>query len=197
MNLNGSERGFWIAPNPAQLPAKREATRIANQKVKKTFATEDIFPLRYSIQKVNRKLGHGVGIWGNPRVPASYRVDEGLKKRFNEVAKAKFGSTCRAIESLMVAVVACSEAEVNLSTTVNIKEIRIERNVRARRALVVDKPNECGYAGCKSEAVATGIWKDKKEFSLCARHLAEAKKNPREWKVVPGEAFTDSAEEGE
>lgn len=94
-----------------------------------------ITPLKFSIQKVNRNSKHGVGIWGNPRVPVSYRMDSGLKKQLNRYLKAKFGSTCRGIEAIGVALLACAEAEVNLSTTIEIKEVNIERNVRSRRKL--------------------------------------------------------------
>jgi hypothetical protein len=67
------------------------------------------------------------------------RVDKLLKKRFTEVAKLKFGSTCNPIESFMAGVVGAYnrdlELGVNPSATVNIGEIYIERNLRERRKL--------------------------------------------------------------
>lgn len=123
----------------------------------------------------------------------SVRVDKGLRKRFKEVAKAKFGSTCNPIESFMAGVVGAYnrdlEAGVNPCNTVNIGEIKIERNLRERRRLEVDvEPvNEalrCGFAGCEEEAIGLGMYKGT-QYRLCFRHLAEAKNNRKVWTVLP------------
>jgi hypothetical protein len=92
---------------------------------------------------VNPVHTHGLGIWGNLRVVMGVRVDKLLKKRFTEVAKAKFGSTCCPIESFMAGVVGAYnsdlESGVNPSNTVEIGQIIIQRNIRERRKLVVEK----------------------------------------------------------
>lgn len=98
-----------------------------------------------SITGVNPARSHGVGIWGNPRVVFGVRVDSELKKCFISISKRVFGSTCNPVESFMAAIVGCVEhAEklgVNPSKTVSIQidEIKIERNLRERRKLVVEE----------------------------------------------------------
>ena len=141
--------------------------------------TEDIYPLRYSSTKVNT----GFGVWGNKRIVVGIRIDEKLYKAFKPVAKRVFGSTCRAIEAYMVSILATQKADVNICSTVKIEKIVIERNLRARRALVVEKPNECGYANCHNIAVGSGIYRGDREFQLCEKHLAEAKVSS-DWKVL-------------
>ena len=48
---------------------------------------------------------HGLGIWKNPRVPMTVRVDKKLKLAFTEASKTFSGSTCSAIEYIMAAYV--------------------------------------------------------------------------------------------
>jgi len=133
-----------------------------------------------SITKVNLVPA---GFAGRRRV-VGIRIDENLYRRFKPIAQAYFGSVCRPIEAFMASIIAISEMGVNFGNTIEVKEIRIERNIRARRALVVEKPNECGFVDCHEVAVASGVWRDKRELLLCEKHLAEAKSNPREWKVI-------------
>jgi len=98
-----------------------------------------------SITGVNPARSHGLGIWGNPRVVFGVRVDSELKKRFVSVSRRVFGSTCVAVESYMATIVGCVEqAEklgVNPSKTVSIQigEIRIERNLRERRRISIEE----------------------------------------------------------
>lgn len=147
---------------------------------------------------VNLNYSHGFGIWGNPRVVMGVRVDEKLKKAFTKVAKAKFGSTCNPIESFMAAIVGLSINqnlnEVNLSPTVNIGEIKIERNLRERRKLVVETEEtervvssvvKCGYVDCGEAAVGKAVYlNDNQEYSLCDYHFRKAKDSKRFWKVL-------------
>jgi hypothetical protein len=150
---------------------------------------------------VNPKHTHGIGIWGNPRVVFGVRVDEKLAKAFAKVAKAKFGSTCRAVEPYMVAVVSSfsnlTELGVNPSITVNIDKQIIERNLRSRRKLVrtttqIDTVKEekepasvCGYLKCGAVPVAKGVFcGNGREFLLCAFHLKEVEANRREWRNI-------------
>jgi len=142
---------------------------------------------------VNPVHTHGLGIWGNPRVVMSVRVDSKLKMRFKMASKALFGSTCNPIESWMAGIVGIHQNQkmsgVNPSTTISIGEIKIERNLRERRKLVVDPVFadvpvlHCGFANCENVAVGTGFYKDT-QFRLCSKHLAEAKINGRNWKRV-------------
>ena len=98
-----------------------------------------------SITGVNPVRSHGLGIWGNPRAVFGVRVDSELKKRFVSVSRRVFGSTCVAVESYMATIVGCVEqAEklgVNPSKTVSIQigEIKIERNLRERRRISVEE----------------------------------------------------------
>ena len=109
-------------------------------------------PNPHSITGVNPVRSHGFGIWGNPRVVFGVRVDSELKKRFVSAAKRVFGSTCSPVESFMAAIVGCVEqAEklgVNPSKTVSIEigEIKIERNLRERRRLVVEEAKPIAVA---------------------------------------------------
>ena len=141
---------------------------------------------------VNPVHTHGLGIWGNPRVVMSVRVDKKLKFAFKDASKALFGSTCNPIESWMAGIVGIHQNQkmsgVNPSTTVSIGEIKIERNLRERRKLEVDvEPvNEalrCGFLGCEEEAIGLGLYKGT-QYRLCFRHLAEAKANRKAWTVL-------------
>ena len=123
---------------PSQTETKQYLETSFSKKPKKKNQ-----PKQQSITKVNRGSGHGVGCWGNRRVVAGVRVDEGLYSAFKPVAKRIFGSTCRAVEAFMATIVACSGEAVNFGQTVEVKEIRIERNLRARRGLVSPEVSEC------------------------------------------------------
>ena len=130
-----------------------------------------------SITKVNPKHTHGIGIWGNPRVVMGVRVDSELKKRFSAVSKRVFGSTCNPIESFMATVISCAESGVNFGNTVNIERIVIERNLRERRRLELDKElsdesPRCHYCG----TVAVGLFhhvKSNIDYPLCSFHAFE------------------------
>jgi hypothetical protein len=53
-----------------------------------------------------------LGLWGNPRIVVGKRCDKGLYKAFKLVAKAKFVSICKTIESIMAGVVGGCQADV-------------------------------------------------------------------------------------
>ena len=115
-----------------------------------------------SITEVNRKCNHGLGVWGNPRVVMGVRVDSELKKRFKQVAKRVFGSVCNPIESFMATVVSCAESKVNFGNTVEVGTIVIERNLKERRKLIVEKTKppatpqvKCDFCG---KAPATQVF---------------------------------------
>lgn len=80
---------------------------------------------------------HGLGVWGNPRVVFSVRVDKKLKKRFTLVSKRVFGSTCNPVESFMASIVGSYDLNQNSGVypSITIGEIKIERNLRERRKL--------------------------------------------------------------
>lgn len=155
-----------------------------------------------SITGVNPVRTHGLGRWGNPRVVFGVRVDKKLALAFTKVAKAKFGSTCIAIEAFMASVVGCSEqletSGVNPSITIDIGEIKIERNLRERRKLTktvtIEEETEttetltkCGFKDCKRTPVGKGVYlptKEPTEIPLCAVHLEAALENRGAWKVT-------------
>jgi hypothetical protein len=156
----------------------------------------------------NPKRTHGFGIWNNPRVPIGIRVDSGLKNAFDLASRALFGSTCLPIECFMASVIGAYQTYQKLgvspSTTVNIGEIKIERNLRERRKLVIEEEVEtsetvtvkfCSVARCLSGgkgagvAVARLLWLPRnEEFAVCDMHLKEATNplNPlsKNWKVL-------------
>jgi len=150
-----------------------------------------------SITGVNPVRSHGFGIWGNPRVVFGVRVDSELKKHFVSAAKRVFGSTCNPVESFMAAIVGCVEqAEklgVNPSKTVSIEigEIKIERNLRERRRLVEEakliavaapelKCDFCGHVPAVEvfRHVSSGI-----QRRACDYHAAILK-NHAKWETV-------------
>jgi hypothetical protein len=148
-----------------------------------------------SMTGVNPKHTHGLGIWGNERKVWSCRCDEKLGKAFNRVAMAKFGSICNPVESFMATIIGAYKTEqirgVNPSLTIDIGEIKIERNLRERRKMTktvtVETETEsevtpvCGYVKCNKHAVARGLFQGKREYLLCEDHFAEAKVDGSNW----------------
>lgn len=114
---------------------------------------------------VNPIRTHGFGVWGNRRIPKSYRVDEKLAEASKPVLQAIFGSECRGVEAFLAGLVATYEAQgiggVYPTNTVEIGKLVIERNLRSRRKLVVEEEIEettkvkrltCEFHGCNREA---------------------------------------------
>jgi len=139
-----------------------------------------------SITGVHPKRTHGFGLWNNERKPHTIRIDDKLFKTFKPVAIANYGSVCRPIEAFMASVISthptAEELRVHPSNTIEIGKLVIERNVRARRALVeetevTETVTVCGHVDCKEVAVGSGVWRKKKEpIPLCADHYKEAEK---------------------
>ena len=144
---------------------------------------------------------HGVGIWGNPRVTMTVRVDEGLKKRFVPFSKRVFNSVCLPIEAWMAGllgtVVEAEKKGVYPSATIPLKvdvgKIVIERNLRERRKLEFEKPEtpqiadeepRCGFCGkplvvARFRHVKTGV-----EREACDYHTADLRKRS-DWEEIP------------
>jgi hypothetical protein len=129
---------------------------------------------------------HGLGCWGNPRVVMGVRVDSELKKQFTAVSKRIFGSTCNPIESFMATIVASAQNGVNFGTTVEIGKIVIERNLRERRKLEVERADGlCEFAGCCEVAIGRAVWlSNKREYTLCKLHLRQASADRKNWRVL-------------
>ena len=72
----------------------------------------------------------------------SIRIDAKLKKRFKQYLIAKFGSTCRVIESIAVALLKAEQIQQDITVyrkptvNINFEKVLIERNLRPRRKLV-------------------------------------------------------------
>jgi hypothetical protein len=130
---------------------------------------------------------HGLGIWKNPRVPMTIRVDKGLKLAFKDASMAFSGSTCSAVEYIMAAYVGAYKTQqingVHPQLTMNpitIGEIKIERNLRERRkvtptedatAEVTEDNNAltCEIGECEGKAVEVGVYvKTGKAYHVCA-----------------------------
>ena len=153
-----------------QLPQasnSHEAQTTDNQNEHKTVSNSD------SLTAVYRGGNHGVGIWGGRRVVMSIRVDEKIKQEWTVFAQKTFGSTCKALETIMVAMM---RADVKLqndavyrgsTVNVNFEHIRIERNLRARRNLPVQ---DCEIEELKEQKRRMEI---DRELNELERHYSE------------------------
>ena len=138
---------------------------------------------------------------GNPRVTMSIRVDKGLKKQFTLASRAFFGSTCNPVEVFMASVVGIYKNQdllrVNRSITMDIGEIRIERNLRERRKVTKVSEAETGSKRCTIARCVTGGNKcpgiavasarylpTNTEYLLCAAHFTACKTQLKIWKLL-------------
>ena len=147
---------------------------------------------------------HGLGIWNNPRVPMTVRVDKKLKSAFTEASKAFSGSTCSAIEYIMAAYVGVAKTQqingVYPTLTMNpieIGEIRIERNLRERIKVPYEVAkagkvegegfNLCEIGECDKPFVDVMIYQPKGkapiERQVCAFHSA-AYAGSKDWRLT-------------
>jgi len=115
------------------------------------------------------------------------RVDESLYLAFKPVAMRVFGSVCRPVESFMATIVALDRHPANFSNTIEVKKIVIERNLRERRKLVVEKvepvvvaDSKCDFCG-KVPVVASFRHVSGIERRACEYH-AEQLRNHKKWK---------------
>jgi len=92
-------------------------------------------PLFYDTAKVS----YPKSLFSGRRKVVGIRIDENLYSAFKPIAKRVFGSVCRPIESFMASVVALDNVGANFGNTIKVHEIKIERNLRARRRLVVEE----------------------------------------------------------
>lgn len=120
-------------------------------------------------------------VFSGVRKTKGFKCDTGLYAAFKPVAEAYFGSVCRPLECFMLAVLALQKERVNFGTTITIQNLNITRDLRTRRKIVVDK---CGIKDCNNPAIAESIWRDKKIFPLCQKHLLEAKNDPKTWRII-------------
>jgi hypothetical protein len=120
-------------------------------------------------------------VFSGIRKTVGFKCDTGLHTEFKRVAQAKMGSVCHPLEVFEIAFLALNKEQVNFGTTVHIENLNVMRDLRTRRKMVVDK---CGFKDCTSPAIAEAIWRDKKIFPLCGKHLLEAKEDPKTWRVI-------------
>ena len=81
------------------------------------------------------------------RKPISIRIDTGLYSRFKPLSKRIYGSTCKAIEIYIIALIEAAETGVHFSDTakpIQIEKIVIERKLRERRNLELKRNAETG-----------------------------------------------------
>lgn len=140
---------------------------------------------------VNPVHTHGLGLWGNPRVVMSVRVDKELKKQFNLASQALFGSTCNPVEVFMASIIGTYKNQellrVNPSRTeISIGEIKIERNLRERRKVAYEDAKEgkvegksfnlCQIGDCDNEAEEVWVYQPKGqqpiEKQICSKHAS-------------------------
>ncbi len=89
-------------------------------------------------QHSQTKVSYPSKLYCGRRKVVGIRVDENLYNEFKPVAKRVFGSVCRPIEGFMASVVALDRMGANFGNTIEVHEIKIERNLRARRGLPVE-----------------------------------------------------------
>jgi len=126
-------------------------------------------------------------LFSGVRKPRGFRVDTGLWTAFKSVAKAKSGSICSAIEPMLIAYLGLADKEVHFGNTVRIEHLHIERNLRERRHLVVEKapvvaPVEpkCDFCG-KAPVVGTFRHVSGVERRACSYHASQIR-NHEKWK---------------
>lgn len=144
-----------------------------------------------SMTGVHPSRTHGFGIWGNRRVTWTIRIDEGLKKAAKPIIDQVFGSVCRCFESYVAGLVATYEQQgisgVHPSNTVEIGTLKIERNLRSRRKLVVEEETKVtiGCSWCHKTAVAVVVNKGTgRQAYACEYHRNFLKSQPS--RVVKG-----------
>lgn len=138
---------------------------------------------------------HGLGNYGGDRVVWSVRVDSKLLEEAKPVLKQYFGSTCRAVElwlSALISTEKCSKLSgVYPRNTVEIGKLVIERNIRSRRKMVIEETTEevitmakCFVNDCLNEAVTTARYKpEDAEYKICCIHAQEYRRD-RRWDVT-------------
>jgi len=119
--------------------------------------TEEKTERTYSVTADSRCERHGVGLWGGSRKTTGIRVDEKLYKAFKPRAEAIFGSTCKAFECFMAAILACPQVTDSRGNTIKIDKIVIERRLRERRRLEFLEDDHC-FADFY-DVEAGGIWR--------------------------------------
>jgi len=153
------------------MPSKKNRHNNTRPKAPDSTKTND------SVTRVN----YPQSVFSGTRKTVGFKCDTGLYSAFKPVAKAYFGSICRPLECFMIAVLALQKERVNFGTTVIIQNLDITRELRTRRKIIVDK---CGIKDCIKPAVGEAIWRNKKIFSLCEKHLQEAKNDPKNWRII-------------
>jgi len=123
------------------------------------------------------------------RKHTSIRCDEALWKGFMGLVRANGLSSCDILEKLLIGFCVGYEyyaKRVAQPTTINVivDAPRIIKRVRRRQLVIEDEIPICGFRGCGEPAVASGVWRGKKEFLLCEKHLLEAESKRREWKTT-------------
>ena len=126
-----------------------------------------------------------------------------LRIAFKQECEANGTSICKTLQNYQLSYIVVSRLKKHaygntLSKLVDvplvIENLNCVQNVQSRVRRYIqttevyeEKVNSgfCGFAHCKNEAVGKAIWKEKdKEYSVCSRHLAEARSNPKLWKVI-------------
>ena len=120
------------------------------------------------------------------RKHTSIRCDEAIWEAFKQLCRANGLSTCDILEKLLIGFTIGLETRVAQPTTINVivDAPRIVKRVRRRQLVIKDEITVCGFRGCEEPAVGSGVWRGKKEFLLCEKHLLEAESKGQEWKII-------------
>lgn len=127
-------------------------------------------------------------VFSGVRKPIGVRVDTGLYSAVKPVLIDKYGSVCRPVEAFFVAHLAIVADPASTSHTIRIKNLRIERNLRARRYLKVENEVEphdlpqksvvCIYTDCFELATFRDVTSNRPSRTIytCPTHHMNAVK---------------------
>jgi hypothetical protein len=137
--------------------------------------TQTTKPNPDSITKVHFPKSGVYKYMSGKREPIAVRIDTGLYSAFKPLSKRVYGSTCKAVEVYMIALIEAVENGVYFSNTdkpIHIDKIVIERNLRERRKFEVEHDDEVALTKEQLE-VKTRLEKKDKRFKLAVSQWIE------------------------
>jgi len=116
----------------------------------------------------------------DPKVVRTYYVHYSLAESFKDFCDLLHMSASAGVEYAIMDFMQDHVADIPAKVTFNlVAKTPIEVSADST------KSEQCGFHGCKEDAVGSGVWKGKETYALCAVHLAEAREKPQEWKLAP------------
>jgi hypothetical protein len=173
-----------------------------NQKDKRTTTTTDSYHSYHHPPPPPRfHLGEGVEQTFQYKATKIYHVDFEVARDF-----ARFChyldpplSASQGVQEAMEYYMMVRQKDLVCTAQFVVKPVMVEERV-PEVSHGVRKSEQCGFHGCKEDAVGSGVWRGKETYALCAVHLEEAKSNPKEWNLTPQHGHTvpmDNSEQPE